>query len=145
GWLWLYGQHYERPHVALTDGQQRDSLLWWFFQVWEYLPGFYRSGDLRNFCNQLLDMMNVYGLYTGVFDGLKRRAEVLQYWQSINSSVPEYKELWRAFHHGFRGNFCALKPWLYYESLRLCDALYAQVAEKLTEGKYPAELPSQVP
>src|SRR5262249_41519484 len=42
GWLWLYGQHYERPHVALTDGQQRDSLLWWFFQVWEYLPGFYR-------------------------------------------------------------------------------------------------------
>jgi len=145
GWLWLYGQHYERPRVALTGGEQRDSLLWWFFQVWEYLPGFYRAGDLRNFCNQLLDMVNVYGLYTGAFDGPKRRAEVLQYWQSVNASGPAYKELRRAFHQGFRGNFRALQPWLYGESLKLCDALYAQVAEKLEGEKCPAELHSRVP
>ena len=62
GWLQLYGQKCERRHVVLTDGERRDSLLWWFFQVWESLPGFYRAGDVRNCCNQLLDMVNAYGL-----------------------------------------------------------------------------------
>jgi predicted nucleotidyltransferase len=144
-WLWLAGQPCERPHVELTEGEPRDSLLWWFFQVWEYLPRFYRAGDLRNFCNQLLDMINVYGLYTGAFAGPQRRRDVLQYWQSLDPPADKYQELCRAFARGFRGNFRALKPWLYGESLKVCDALYARVAAKLEGERCAAELHSYVP
>ncbi len=145
GWLQLYGQECERRHVVLTDGERRDSLLWWFFQVWESLPGFYRTEDVRNCCNQLLDMVNAYGLYIGAFQAPQRRAEVLQYWQGSLPPSREREELQRGFHSGFRGNYRALKHWLYGESLRLCDTLYAHVARKLEGEGCSTDLRSQVP
>lgn len=145
GWLKLYGAEFERPRVPLSDGKRRDSLLWWFFQVWESLPEFYRAGDVRNCCHQFLDMLNAYGLYVGAFDTPKRRADVLRYWQTFNPPAREYEELWRAFHKGFRGNYRALNQWIYRESLKLCDALAPQVIKKLEGEGGSVELQSQVP
>ncbi|HKA54449.1 MAG TPA: hypothetical protein VKJ47_12390, partial [Candidatus Binatia bacterium] len=145
GWLWLYGPRHDCPGVALTDGDARDSLLWWFFQVWEHLPGFYRAGDLRNCCNQFLDMVNAYGLYVGALQAPQRRAEVLQYWLATNARTRESAELRRAFHAGFRGGYQWLKQWLYGESLKLCDALYPHVARKLEGEGCDTELHARVP
>ncbi|MBI3801606.1 MAG: hypothetical protein HY268_32120 [Deltaproteobacteria bacterium] len=145
GWLRLYGQECERPQVSLSDEECRDSLLWWFFQVWESLPAFYRTGDVRNCCNQLLDMVNAYGFYIGAFTTPQRRADLLQYWQKVSPPTCESSELRTAYRHGFRGDYRALKPWLYQETLRLSDTLYAHVVRKLEGEGCPSELHSHVP
>lgn len=145
GWLRLYGKEFDRPCVPLTDGEKRDSLLWWFFWAWERLPSFYRAGNVRTCCNLFLDMVNAYGLYVGAFDTPKRRDEVLRYWQAVNPPTRESLELRRSFHRGFRGNCRALKQWLYGESLKLCDTLYPHVVQALDGGGCVTELRVQAP
>jgi predicted nucleotidyltransferase len=112
GWLNLYGEQFERPRLPLTEGEERDSLLWWFFWAWERLPGFYRVGNLRTCCNLFLDMVNVYGLYVGAFNVPQRRAEVLQYWQTLYPPARESATLARGFSTGFRGRYRPLLHWL---------------------------------
>lgn len=145
GWLNLYGKEVARPCGALTSSEERDSLLSWFFWAWERLPGFYRAGNVRTCCNLFLDMVNAYGLYIGAFDAPQRRAEVLRYWRDSLPPSREREELQRGFHSGFRGNYRALTQGLYGESLRLCDALSAHVAQKLEGEGCNAELRSRMP
>lgn len=145
GWLKLYGKEYQRPLIAITDGEARDSLLWWFFWAWERLPGFYRAGNIRTCCNLFLDMVNAYGLYLGALHTPLRRSELLRYWRTLTSPSREQAELWSGFHNGFRGPYGKLLPWLYSESLRLCDALYPHAAYKLDGAGCSAELRSRPP
>ena len=119
GWLNLYGEQFERPRVSLTEGEGRDSLLWWFFWAWERLPGFYRAGNVRTCCNLFLDMVNVYLLYLGTFHAPKRRAEVFEHWLATVPPSRERDEIRRGFQKGFRGNYRALTRWIYVESLQL--------------------------
>ncbi|MGE0684428.1 MAG: hypothetical protein AB7P69_26420 [Candidatus Binatia bacterium] len=145
GWLRLYGKECQRPVITLTDGEGRDSLLWWFFWAWERLPGFYHSGNIRTCCNLFLDMVNAYGLYIGVLNRPLRRSEVLQYWRILTPPSKEREDVWNGFHNAFRGSYRKLLPWLYRESLKLCDALYPHVAGKLEGEGGSMELRSQPP
>jgi predicted nucleotidyltransferase len=145
GWLKLYGKEAARSPGTLTSSEERDSLVTWFFWAWERLPGFYRAENVRTCCNLFLDMVNAYGLYIGAFDAPQRRAEVLRYWRGSLPPSREREELQRGFHSGFRGNYRALTSWLYRESLRLCDTLYAHVAQKLEGEGCRAEVRSCVP
>jgi hypothetical protein len=90
-------------------------------------------------------MVNAYGFYVGAFVTPQRRTDVLQYWQQVSPLTRESAELSQAFRNGFRGNYRALKPWIYRESLRLGDTLYSHVARKLAGEGCPAELHSHVP
>lgn len=145
GWLKLYGKEFRRPTAALTDGEERDSLLWWFFWAWERLPGFYREGNLRTCCNLFLDMVNAYGLYVGAVNRPQDRTELLQYWWTLSPPSREREVLQSGFRNGFRGSYGRLLPWLYSESLKLCDTLYPHVTEKLAGEGCGAELRSRTP
>jgi len=81
GWLKLHGAEFARPHVSLSDGDARDSLLWWFFWAWEQLPQFFRTEDVHTCRNLFLDMVNAALLYTGEFKEAKSRAEVWRHWR----------------------------------------------------------------
>lgn len=145
GWLRLYGEEWHRPRVALTNGEPRDSLLWWFFWAWERLPGFFRAGNVRTCCNLFLDMVNAYGFYVGVFHTPKRRAAVLQYWRTLCPPSPESEALARGFLTGFRGRYRPLLRWLYGESLKLGEALARHVTRTVEGEGRGGELRGQVP
>jgi len=145
GWVKLYGKEFKRPFAALTDGEERDSLLWWFFWAWERLPGFFRTGNVRICCNLFLDMVNAYGLYVGALHAAKRRAEVLQYWLALCPPSREAETFVRGFSAGFRGRYHPLLPWLYGESLKLCDVFSPHVARALEGTGGGTELRCQAP
>jgi predicted nucleotidyltransferase len=145
GWLNLYGEQFAKPYVPLSEGEGRDSVLWWFFWAWERLPDFYRAGNVRACCNLFLDMVNVYYLYLGAFHAPKRRVEVFEHWLATVPPSRERDKIQRGFQRGFRGNYRALKQWLYSESLKLCDALHPHVTRELAGKVSDAELRCQVP
>jgi hypothetical protein len=144
-WLKLSGKDWTRPWVALKDSAARDSLLWWFFWAWERMPGFYRAGNVRTCCNLFLDMVNVYGLYLGAFEGPQRRAAVLAYWRTLCPPSRELTALTRGFVAGFRGRYRYLLQWLYGESLKLSEALATHVTHTLEGEGCGPEVYGQVP
>jgi len=78
-WLRLYGEEFERPRAEL-DGGARDGLLWWYFWAALLLPGSFRAGDARTCCNLVLDLFDVYRLYTGAPDEPRSRGELAELW-----------------------------------------------------------------
>ncbi len=141
-WLRLLGEEYDRPISG--NGARQESLLWWFFWAWERLPDFYRAGNVRTCCNLLVDMLNAYGVFVGMFDAPMRRAEVLERWHCAAPSR-ERQKIWSAFRNGFRGVHRALRRSIYAESLKLCEALAAAGAPCLEGDVHECELLCQVP
>lgn len=144
-WRKIYGEDWKRPEGKLTNDKERDSLLWWFFWAWERLPGFFRRGDIRICCNLFLDMVNVYGLYTGALKAPTSRRDVLRYWQTVGVLSKELDALVRGFSSGFRGNYQRLLPWLYRESLKLGDMLATQAPHTLEGERCVAEMSCRTP
>ncbi|MGE0682985.1 MAG: hypothetical protein AB7P69_19040 [Candidatus Binatia bacterium] len=144
-WLKLYGEDWNRPEVNLRDEAVRDSLLWWFFWAWERLPRFFRAGNVRICGNLFLDMVNVYGLYTGALKTSTTRRAALQYWRTFCPPSRELEAFVNGLATGFRGWDRPPLRWLYRESLRLGDALAERVARTLEGKGCAAEAQSNVP
>jgi hypothetical protein len=144
-WLKVYGEDCDRPEGKLRSDKERDSLLWWFFWAWERLPGFFRGGDIRICCNLFLDMVNVYGLYVGALQAPTSRRGVLRYWRTVRAPSKELEALARGFFSGFRGRYQSLLPWLYFESLKLGEALSEHVTRTLEGENCVSEMSCRTP
>ncbi len=145
GWLRLWGKPFERPAISGARDDERDGALPWFFWAWLTLTGDYRRGRVRTCCNMLLDMVNVYYLYTGAFRAPMRRVDIHAHWSRDSGPSREREQVGRALTGPTPRPAGPSLRWIYAESLRVADALYPHVGRRLDGSLPPGELRTRVP